>query len=158
MNARGFAFGLGVERMAMLKYGIPDLRTFFDSDLRWLKHHGFVPLRNTKPCARIELMKLTLSWLKEHLVTDASLQEITERLTMLGRRWKKLLIRGPSAFKTAQVVSTSPHPNADQLQLCTVSTGDANFEVVCGAPNAHAGMIGVFAPRRHFHFRSWDYN
>jgi phenylalanyl-tRNA synthetase alpha chain len=41
---QGFAFGLGVERMAMLKYGIPDLRTFFDADLRWLKHYGFVPL------------------------------------------------------------------------------------------------------------------
>lgn len=41
---QGFAFGMGVERMAMLKYGIPDLRTFFDSDLRWLKHYGFLPL------------------------------------------------------------------------------------------------------------------
>ncbi|HTH15633.1 MAG TPA: phenylalanine--tRNA ligase subunit alpha [Magnetospirillum sp.] len=41
---QGFAFGMGVERMAMLKYGIPDLRTFFDSDMRWLKHYGFVPL------------------------------------------------------------------------------------------------------------------
>lgn len=41
---QGFAFGMGIERMAMLKYGIPDLRTFFDSDIRWLKHYGFVPL------------------------------------------------------------------------------------------------------------------
>ncbi|WP_405054208.1 phenylalanine--tRNA ligase subunit alpha [Telmatospirillum sp.] len=41
---QGFAFGMGIERIAMLKYGIPDLRTFFDSDLRWLKHYGFVPL------------------------------------------------------------------------------------------------------------------
>ncbi len=41
---QGFAFGMGVERVAMLKYGIPDLRTFFDSDLRWLKHYGFLPL------------------------------------------------------------------------------------------------------------------
>ena len=40
----GFAFGMGPERIAMLKYGIPDLRAFFDSDLRWLKHFGFVPL------------------------------------------------------------------------------------------------------------------
>jgi len=38
---QGFAFGLGVERMAMLKYGIPDLRTFYESDLRWLRHYGF---------------------------------------------------------------------------------------------------------------------
>ncbi|HYC05805.1 MAG TPA: phenylalanine--tRNA ligase subunit alpha [Azospirillaceae bacterium] len=41
---QGFAFGMGIERVAMLKYGIPDLRTFFDADLRWLKHYGFVPL------------------------------------------------------------------------------------------------------------------
>ncbi|MEE2746721.1 MAG: phenylalanine--tRNA ligase subunit alpha [Pseudomonadota bacterium] len=41
---QGFAFGMGIERLAMLKYGIPDLRTFFDSDLRWLKHFGFRPL------------------------------------------------------------------------------------------------------------------
>ncbi|SEH27214.1 phenylalanine--tRNA ligase subunit alpha [Magnetospirillum fulvum] len=41
---QGFAFGMGVERLAMLKYGIPDLRTFFDSDLRWLRHYGFLPL------------------------------------------------------------------------------------------------------------------
>jgi len=41
---QGFAFGLGIERMAMLKYGIPDLRTFFESDLRWLRHYGFAAL------------------------------------------------------------------------------------------------------------------
>jgi phenylalanyl-tRNA synthetase alpha chain len=41
---QGFAFGLGLDRMAMLKYGIPDIRPFFDSDLRWLKHYGFLPL------------------------------------------------------------------------------------------------------------------
>ncbi len=41
---QGFAFGMGVERIAMLKYGIPDLRPFFDSDLQWLRHYGFLPL------------------------------------------------------------------------------------------------------------------
>ena len=44
MQYQGFAFGLGIERAAMLKYGIPDLRTFYDSDIRWLKHYGFLPL------------------------------------------------------------------------------------------------------------------
>jgi phenylalanyl-tRNA synthetase alpha chain len=43
-NVQGFAFGMGVERLAMLKYGIPDLRTFYDTDLRWLKHYGFLPV------------------------------------------------------------------------------------------------------------------
>ena len=41
---QGFAFGMGIERIAMLKYGIPDLRTFYESDLRWLRHYGFAPL------------------------------------------------------------------------------------------------------------------
>ena len=41
---QGFAFGMGIERIAMLKYGIPDLRPFYDTDIRWLKHYGFVPL------------------------------------------------------------------------------------------------------------------
>ena len=41
---QGFAFGMGLERIAMLKYGIPDLRTFFEADLRWLHHYGFVPM------------------------------------------------------------------------------------------------------------------
>jgi phenylalanyl-tRNA synthetase alpha chain len=41
---QGFAFGLGIERIAMLKYGMPDLRPFYDSDLRWLRHYGFPPL------------------------------------------------------------------------------------------------------------------
>ena len=41
---QGFAFGMGVERVAMLKHGIPDLRPFFESDLRWLRHYGSSPL------------------------------------------------------------------------------------------------------------------
>jgi phenylalanyl-tRNA synthetase alpha chain len=41
---QGFAFGMGIERIAMLKYGVPDLRTMYETDLRWLKHYGFLPL------------------------------------------------------------------------------------------------------------------
>ena len=92
-------------------------------------------------------MKFTLSWLKEHLDTLASLNEITERLTMLGLEVESVIDRGDalSAFRSAYVVSTKPHPNADRLQVCTVSTADADFQVVCGAPNARAGMKSVFA-------------
>jgi len=46
---QGFAFGMGIERVAMLKYGIPDLRTFYESDLRWLRHYGFLPLDIPSP-------------------------------------------------------------------------------------------------------------
>jgi phenylalanyl-tRNA synthetase alpha chain len=41
---QGFAFGMGVERLAMLKYGVPDLRAFYESDIRWLRHYGFSAL------------------------------------------------------------------------------------------------------------------
>lgn len=40
---QGFAFGVGLERITMLKYGVPDLRSFYDSDLRWMRHYGFLP-------------------------------------------------------------------------------------------------------------------
>ena len=49
---QGFAFGMGIERIAMLKYGIPDLRTFFEADLRWLKHYGFLPFDAPNPAVR----------------------------------------------------------------------------------------------------------
>ena len=42
---QGFAFGMGLDRIAMLKYGIPDLRAFFEADLRWLRHYGFKALQ-----------------------------------------------------------------------------------------------------------------
>ena len=78
-STRAWAFGMGIERIAMLKYGIPDLRTMYDSDLRWLQ-----PLRlRTAGCAelagRVGPMKFTLGWLKEHLETDASLEEISDK-------------------------------------------------------------------------------
>ena len=41
---QGFAWGMGIDRIAMLKYGMPDLRAFFDADVRWLNHYGFRPL------------------------------------------------------------------------------------------------------------------
>ena len=59
----------------MLKYGIPDLRTFFESDLRWLRHYGFSALDVPTLAGRVEPMKFTLSWLKDHLDTDANLSD-----------------------------------------------------------------------------------
>ena len=84
---QGFAFGMGIERIAMLKYGIPDLRTFYDSDLRWMRHYGFLPLmrRRYMPVwLGGRLMKFTRDWLFDHLQTDRSLDEILEALPMLG--------------------------------------------------------------------------
>jgi phenylalanyl-tRNA synthetase beta chain len=94
-------------------------------------------------------MKFTLSWLKDHLDTDASLGEITDALTALGLEVED--VDDPSAalapFTVAYVTEAKPHPNADRLRVCLVDTGgDAPVQVVCGAPNARTGMKGVFAP------------
>ena len=93
-------------------------------------------------------MKTTLSWLKTHLDTEASIDEIVERLVMLGHDVDG--VEDPAAalagFKVARVVSAEPHPNADRLRVCVVDAGDGEVQVVCGAPNARTGMKGVFGP------------
>jgi phenylalanyl-tRNA synthetase beta chain len=93
-------------------------------------------------------MKTTLAWLKTHLDTDAPLAAIVERLIMLGHDVEAVENRaaGLEPFTVATVVSAERHPNADRLRVCMVDTGAAQVQVVCGAPNARAGMKGVFAP------------
>ena len=92
-------------------------------------------------------MKFSLSWLKLHLETEASLHEITERLTMLGLEVEAVIDRGAALadFTVGYVIDASPHPNADSLRVCVVDTGRGEVQVVCGAPNARTGMKGVFA-------------
>jgi phenylalanyl-tRNA synthetase beta chain len=93
-------------------------------------------------------MKLTLRWLREHLETTASLDEIVARLVMLGLEVESVVDRAKALapFTVAHVVSAEPHPDADRLRVCVVDTGSERVQVVCGAPNARAGMKGVFAP------------
>jgi len=94
-------------------------------------------------------MKFTLAWLKEHLETDASLAEIVDKLTMIGLEVENLEDKAKAfaPFKTASVISAKKHPNADRLRVCMVDTGQGTpVQVVCGAPNARAGLKGVFAP------------
>ena len=93
-------------------------------------------------------MKFTLSWLKDHLETDASLDEISERLTMLGLEVEEIVdpAKALAPFVIGYVVEAKQHPNADKLRLCMVDNGSETVQVVCGAPNARTGMKGVFAP------------
>ena len=94
-------------------------------------------------------MKFTLSWLKEHLDTTASLQGITDTLTMVGLEIEGVDDRskGLETFVTARVVEATQHPNADRLRVCKVDPGNGEIvELVCGAPNARTGLVGVFAP------------
>lgn len=94
-------------------------------------------------------MKFTLAWLKDHLATDASLAEIVDKLTMIGLEVERVEDRAAllKPYVVASVISAEKHPNADRLRVCMVDTGaGAPVQVVCGAPNARAGMKGVFAP------------
>ena len=91
-------------------------------------------------------MKFSLSWLKEHLDTDATAQAIAERMTAIGLEVENLANPAESLapFRVAKVLTAEKHPQADKLQVLTVDAGEGPVEVVCGAPNARAGMLGVF--------------
>ncbi|HXM85010.1 MAG TPA: phenylalanine--tRNA ligase subunit beta, partial [Stellaceae bacterium] len=93
-------------------------------------------------------MKTTLAWLKTHLETSTPLDRIVETLAMRGLEVESLEDRAKSLapFLVARVLNAKRHPDADKLQLCLVDTGAEKLEVVCGAPNARAGMLAVFAP------------
>ncbi len=93
-------------------------------------------------------MKLTLNWLKQHLDTRSSLDEIVIGLTALGLEVDGVEDRAKvfAPFFVAHVVSAEKHPDADRLRVCMVDTGTEKLQVVCGAPNARAGMKAVFAP------------
>lgn len=90
-------------------------------------------------------MKFTHSWLREHLDTDATLDVIVEGLTRIGLEVEGIDNPGEklAAFRVAKVLSAERHPQADKLQVLSVDTGDGVLQVVCGAPNARAGMLGV---------------
>ena len=91
-------------------------------------------------------MKFSLSWLKQHLDTDASAEAIADKLTAIGLEVESLTnpAEALAPFKVARVLTAEKHPQADKLQVLTVDAGDGPVQVVCGAPNARAGLVGVF--------------
>ena len=94
-------------------------------------------------------MKFTLSWLKDHLDTDEPLERLADKLTMIGLEVENIEDKSQrlKPFTIARVISAEQHPNADRLRVCMVDTGDGGVpvQVVCGAPNARAGLISVFS-------------
>ena len=91
-------------------------------------------------------MKFSLSWLKDHLDTAASVEEIAAKLNAIGLEVEG--VEDPAAkltgFRIAKVLTAARHPDADKLQVLSVDVGDGNpLQVVCGAPNARAGLVGV---------------
>jgi phenylalanyl-tRNA synthetase beta chain len=93
-------------------------------------------------------MKFSLSWLKQHLETDADAQTIADKLTAIGLEIESLEnpAEALAPFRIAKVLTAAKHPQADKLQVLTVDAGEGAVQVVCGAPNARAGMLGVFGP------------
>ncbi len=93
-------------------------------------------------------MKFTLGWLREYLDTDAGLDEIAARLTMLGLEVEAVIDRREelAPFVVGHVVAARRHPDAERLRVCDVDAGTGIVEVVCGAPNARTGLKSVFAP------------
>jgi phenylalanyl-tRNA synthetase beta chain len=93
-------------------------------------------------------MKFTLSWLKDHLDTKADVQTISDKLTSIGLEVESIEDAGARLkdFTVAEIVSAEQHPNADRLRLCMVNAGDKDLlQIVCGAPNARAGIKVVLA-------------
>ncbi|SNZ20049.1 phenylalanine--tRNA ligase subunit beta [Cohaesibacter gelatinilyticus] len=92
-------------------------------------------------------MKFTLSWLKDYLETDASLEEILEKLTIIGLEVEEVIDQAAilKDFTVAYVEEAEQHPDADRLRVCKVNTGKEVLQIVCGAPNARAGIKVVLA-------------
>ncbi|WP_343289260.1 phenylalanine--tRNA ligase subunit beta [Wolbachia endosymbiont of Encarsia formosa] len=91
-------------------------------------------------------MKFTLSWLLEYLETNASLEEITDKLTHIGLEVENVIDNSRLAgFVVAEVLEVAPHPNADKLKLCKVNDGSKVLQIVCGAKNVREGMKTVLA-------------
>lgn len=91
-------------------------------------------------------MKFTLSWLLEYLETNASLEEITDKLTHIGLEVENVIDNSRLAgFVVAEVLEVAPHPNADKLKLCRVNDGSKVLQIVCGAKNVKEGMKTVLA-------------
>jgi phenylalanyl-tRNA synthetase beta chain len=98
-------------------------------------------------------MKFTLSWLRQHLDTEATLAALVDRLTMIGLEVESVADKAAALapFTIARVISAEQHPNADRLRVCMVDTGAGDpVQVVCGAPNARTGMMSVFSPPGSF--------
>jgi phenylalanyl-tRNA synthetase beta chain len=93
-------------------------------------------------------VKFSLSWLKAHLETAASAETVAERMTAIGLEVEELSnpAEALAPFKVAKVLTAAKHPQADKLQVLSVDAGEGAVQVVCGAANARAGMLGVFGP------------
>ncbi len=93
-------------------------------------------------------MKFTLAWLYEHLATKEDLDGLLALMLKAGLEVESVddPAKRLAAFTVCKVRDAQPHPDADKLRVCTVDTIDGEKQIVCGAPNAKAGMSAIYAP------------
>ena len=133
----GFAFGMGLERTAQLRHGVPDIR----------------PLGQRPPLHEAVLMKVPVSWLRDYVAIEMPLQELADRLAISTCEVDRISHRGVTDeggnlghFRVGRVLEAGKHPNADRLQLCAVDVGeDEPRQIVCGAWNFGAGATVAVA-------------
>jgi tRNA-binding EMAP/Myf-like protein len=133
----GFAFGLGVERFAMfaLRCGRP---------AQLLRQRRALPA----PIRVGGGMKFSENWLRQHVRTDATRDELAATLTAIGLEVEDITVLGASldGVVVARIVECAKHPEADRLQVCQVDIGrQALLQIVCGAPNARPGLMAPLA-------------
>ena len=128
---QGFAFGMGVERIANLRHAVGDLRLYMEDDLRFLEPSGD------------RAMRVPLSWLREFVDIELDPEALAERLTLLGMEVKSIERWGADweQVVTGELLTVERHPRADRLSLTTVTLGDGSepLSIVCGATNIAPG-------------------
>ena len=101
-------------------------------------------------------MRFSLSWIQEYVKVDDSLEALADRLTMAGLPVDQIDAAPPlpDTVVVGKVVEAGKHPNADRLSVCKVDVGESKLlKIVCGAPNARAGIKGeraALATRREY--------
>ncbi|HSR65580.1 MAG TPA: phenylalanine--tRNA ligase subunit beta, partial [Xanthomonadaceae bacterium] len=92
-------------------------------------------------------MKFSENWLRQHVRTDASREELAATLTAIGLEVEDVtpLGAGLGGVVVARIVECAKHPEADRLQVCQVDAGGARLQIVCGAPNARPGLVAPLA-------------
>jgi hypothetical protein len=169
---QGFAWGMGIDRIAMLKYGINDLRQMFEatcagsittaSAARPADAGGRAVVMSAQALGdrdrrlsrfRGHAMKFTLSWLKDHLDTDEPLEKIAEKLTMIGLEVEHIDDKAKAGAVHHRTRSFPPSSTRMPIACACawsitgqIANGDKPVQVVCGAPNARAGLVSVFSP------------
>ena len=147
---QGFAWGMGIDRIAMLKYGMPDLRAVLRGRRALALALRLPPARLPDAGGRAELDEIHPLLAARSISTPTRRSsKIVDKLTMIGLEVESVedKAKALAPFTIARVISAEQHPNADRLRVCMVDTGDGEpVQVVCGAPNARTGMIGVFSP------------